>query len=148
MKLRLTAVAAATIAIASFTATAATAAPAKPSNSPASAHKFKTFHRIGKDWTIEVTSIQYNANKACQKADRLTYAKPKKGYVYVVVQYTGKKLTGGKKQNLGDAIQTNVETEHGKQYAWDYNIVAPHPAATAKKAGKGQKTSGGLTYMV
>ncbi|MBE7187235.1 hypothetical protein [Jatrophihabitans endophyticus] len=152
MKIRRAAVATvstvAALGVVSLSATAADAAPARPANSAHSPYKVKSMHKVGKSWAVETTSILKNANAACNKADHLFYKKPKKGYVYVVVQFTGKKLTGGKKQNLGDGIITNLRAKDGKQYGQDYGIVAPHDAANSKAVGKNHKTSGGFVYMV
>ena len=145
---RIALVAASSVALISLATGVAVAAPAQPTNSPRSAYKVKSFHKVGKNWSVEVTSINKNANKACDKADHLFYKKPKKGYVYVVAQFTGKKLTSGKKQNLGDGIITNLLAKDGKQYGEVYGIVAPHDASSSKAVGKGQKTSGGFTFEV
>lgn len=142
---RLAAAVVSALAVAALSLITATSAAA---NAPSSAYKLKSFHRVGKNWTVETTSIDRSANAACQKADPAFYSKPKKGYVYVVVQFTGKKLTSGRKQNLGDGIITNLRAKDGKLYGQLYGIVAPHDASSSKAAGKNEKSSGGFTYEV
>jgi hypothetical protein len=138
----------AVLALGAGTAVAGPASPPAPTNTPKTAYQVKTFHKVGKAWTVEVTSVDRNANAACRKADPAFYHKPKKGYVYVVVQFTGRKLTGGQKQNLGEGIYTNLLAKDGKQYGQVYGIVAPHDASSAKTVGKGGRSSGGFTYEI
>jgi hypothetical protein len=136
-------------ALAATVATAAPVRPSKPSNSPTSAYKLRTSHKVGKNWTVKVTSINKNANAACKKADDFFYQKPKKGYTYVVVQYSGKKLSGGHKESIGDGIETNLYAKDHKQYGALFNgIVAPHDASESKPVKKGGTSSGGFTYEV
>ena len=130
-------------------ASAAPAAhPSRPSNTFSSAYPFKTAHKVGNRWTVKVVKVIRNANAACKEADPTFYSNPKKGYQWVVVDFTMKNLVA-KKKSMGEDITFVLATSGLKhQYPQTIGIVAPNDASATKPVGKGQSVTGAYTFQV